>query len=68
MALVLKGLGRQCHGFKFHSTDWEKPGIEPAIPGLQDLGLSPTPWRLLNFWQGVYFLESLLNSNKKVVQ
>ena len=21
----------------------EKPGIEPAIPGLQDIGLSPTP-------------------------
>ena len=24
----------------------EKPGIEPATPGLQDIGLSPTPWRL----------------------
>ena len=21
----------------------EKPGIEPATPGLQDIGLSPTP-------------------------
>ena len=24
----------------------EKPGIEPATLGLQDIGLSPTPWRL----------------------
>ena len=22
----------------------EKPGIEPATPGLQDIGLSPTPF------------------------
>ena len=28
-----------------HPTDWEKPGIEPATPGLQDIGLSPTVWR-----------------------
>ena len=27
----------------------EKPGIEPATPGLQGIGLSPTPQRLLNF-------------------
>ena len=25
----------------------EKPGIEPETPGLQDIGLSPTPQRLL---------------------
>ena len=25
----------------------EKPGIEPATPGLQDIGLSPTPRRFL---------------------
>ena len=24
----------------------EKPGIEPETPGLQDIGLSPTPRRL----------------------
>ena len=31
-------------GFKAsHPIDWEKPGIEPATPGLQDIGLSPTP-------------------------
>ena len=24
----------------------EKPGIEPKTPGLQDIDLSPTPWRL----------------------
>ena len=26
----------------------EKLGIEPATPGLQDICLSPTPWRLSN--------------------
>ena len=45
--LVLKRLRRWGHGLKSHPTDWEKPGIEPATPGLQDIGLSPTPWRLL---------------------
>ena len=25
---------------KVSSTDWEKPIIEPATPGLQDIGLS----------------------------
>ena len=24
---------------KSHPTEWEKPGIEPATPGLQDIGL-----------------------------
>ena len=37
------------HGLMSHPTDWEKEGIEPATPGLQDIGLSPTPWGLLNF-------------------
>ena len=36
------------YGLKSHPTDWEKPGIEPATPGLQDIGLSPTPRRILN--------------------
>ena len=26
-------------------TDWEKPGIDPATPGLQDIGLYPSPRR-----------------------
>ena len=45
--LVLKRLRRRGDGLKSHPTDWEKPGIEPATPGLQDIGLSPTPRRLL---------------------
>ena len=45
--LVLKRLRRRGNGLKSHPTDWEKPGIEPATPGLQDIGLSPTPRRLL---------------------
>ena len=48
VVLVLKRLRRRGNGLKSHPTDWEKPGIEPATPGLQDIGLSPTPRRLLN--------------------
>ena len=48
VVLVLKRLRRWGNGLKSHPTDWEKPGIEPATPGLQDIGLSPTP-RLLKF-------------------
>ena len=39
VVLVLKRLRRRVHGLKSHPTDWEKPGIEPAAPGLQDIGL-----------------------------
>ena len=48
VVLVLKRLNRRGNGLKSHPTDWEKPGIEPATPGLQDIGLSSTPRRLLN--------------------
>ena len=47
VVLVLKRLRRRGNGLKSHPTDWEKPEIEPATPGLQDIGLSPTPRRLL---------------------
>ena len=43
VVLVLKRLRRRDNGLKSHPTDWEKPGIEPATPGLQDICLSPTP-------------------------
>ena len=46
VVLVLKRLRRRGNGLKSHPTDWEKPGNESAIPGLQDIGLSPTPRRL----------------------
>ena len=36
MVLVLKRHRRRGNGLKSHPTDWEKPGIEPATPGLQD--------------------------------
>ena len=36
VVLVLKRLRRRGNGLKSHPTDWEKPGIEPATPGLQD--------------------------------
>ena len=42
MVLVLKRLRSQGHGLKSHLADWEKLGFEPATPGLQDIGLSPT--------------------------
>ena len=53
----------------------EKPGIEPATPGLQDIGLSPTPRRLLiirkdfvcgrvpwlyQYWPGVFMVFVVL--------
>ena len=40
VVLVLKRLRRRGNGLKSHPTDWEKPRIEPATPGLQDIGLS----------------------------
>ena len=46
VVLVLKRLKRRGNSLKSHPTDWEKPGIEPATPGLQDIGLSPAPQRL----------------------
>ena len=53
VVLVLKRLRRWGHGLKSHPTKWEKPGIEPATPGLQGIGVSPTPRRLL-FSQRLY--------------
>ena len=47
VVLVLKRLRRRGSGLKSHPTDLEKPGIEPATPGLQDIGLSPTSRRVL---------------------
>ena len=35
VVLVLKRLSRRGHGLKSHLTEWKKPRIEPAIPGLQ---------------------------------
>ena len=47
VVLVLKRLRRRSNSLKSHPTDWEKLGMEPATPGLQDIGLSTTPRRLL---------------------
>ena len=49
----LKRLRRRGNGLKSHPTDWEKPGIEPATPGLQDIGLSPTPRWLLPYFKAI---------------
>ena len=49
VVLGLKRLRRRGNGLKSHPTDWEKPGNEPATPGLQDIGLSPTPRRLYTY-------------------
>ena len=64
VVLVLKRLRRRGNGLKSHPTDWEKPGIEPATPGLQDIGLSPTPRRLL--LTGMYC--SLINNGNSVFE
>ena len=62
VVLVLKRLRRRVHGLKSHPTDWEKPGIEPATPGLQDIGLFPTPRRELFLLQ--WFICKVDKSNK----
>ena len=41
--LFLKSLRRGGNSLKSHPTDWEKPGIDPGTPGLQDIVLSPKP-------------------------
>ena len=43
VVLVLKRPRRRDNSFKSHPTGWEKPGIEPVTPGLQDIGLHSTP-------------------------
>ena len=58
VVLVLKRLRRGGHGLKSHPTDWEKPGIEPATLGFQDIGLSP----FLDFFLAVQY-ENLSNLN-----
>ena len=67
VVLVLKRLRRRGSGLKSHPTDWEKPGIEPATPGLQDIGLSPTPRRhMLGKWFGIMLnLHANLQALKK---
>ena len=50
---------RRGHGLKSHPTDWEKPGIEPATPGLQDIGLSPTPRRRVP-WLYQYWADGIM--------
>ena len=42
VVLVLKRPRKRDHSLKSRPTDWEKPGVEPATPGLQDIDLSPT--------------------------
>ena len=38
VVLVLKHLRGRDNDLKSHPTDWEKPGIEAATSGLQDIG------------------------------
>ena len=55
----LKRLRRRGNGLKSHLTDWEKPRIVLATPGLQDIGLSPTPRRLLFFFYFILHISCL---------
>ena len=69
VVLVLKPLRRRGNGLKSHSADWEKPGIKPATPGLQDIGLSPTLRQLTMYivvqvCQGLSFLAFDLSDYK----
>ena len=60
VVLVLKRLRRWGNSLKSHPTDCEKPGIEPATPGLQDIGLSPTPRRLHYIISKIYYVDKRL--------
>ena len=44
VVLISKHFKGRGHSLNSHPTDWEKPGIEPATPDLQGIGLSPTPF------------------------
>ena len=64
VVLILKHLRKQGHSLKSNLTDWEKPGIDPVTPGLQDICLSKSPRRLHMFWlrnKKINFLYTLLN-------
>ena len=54
VVLVLKRLRRRNNGLKSHPTDWVgEAGNRTCDPWLQDIGLSPTPRRLLCEFKGV---------------
>ena len=59
VVLVLKRLRRRVNGLNSHPTDWEKPGIEPATPGLQGLAL-------IHYTTGASFKFSIDNYSKLI--
>ena len=59
VVLVLKRLRRRGNGLKSHPTDWEKPGIDPATPGLQDIDLSPSPRQIPGFLDDIRLCKAL---------
>ena len=65
VVLVFKA-SQKTHSLKSYPTDWEKPGIEPSTPGLQNIGLSPYTTRLLNWctvcWTPLMFV--ILNQRR----
>ena len=61
LVLALKRLRRRGHGLKFHPTDWEKPGIEPATLGLQDTFIKGWGFALLIL--SLFFLNISLRPN-----
>ena len=57
VVLVLKPLRRRGNGLKSHPTDWEKPGIEPATPGLQ--GTALIHYTTANYYETLQALRPL---------
>ena len=55
VVLVLKRLRRRGNSLKSHPTDWEKPGIEPATPGLEHRGF-------IIMFKGVGFVLRILSN------
>ena len=65
--LVLKRLRRRGHSLKSLPTDWEKSEIELATTGLQNIGLSPTPRRLLSVYvKGIFRINLILTISIKM--
>ena len=61
VVLILKRLRRRGPALKSYPTYWEKPSIEPAIPGLQDIGFSPTPRAVGKMHNYGYIVSPRLN-------
>ena len=57
VVLVLKRLRRRGNGLKSYPTDWERPALEPATLGLQDIMFIPYTEALFSW----HFLGAIIS-------